>query len=125
MSVKRILIVDDSPSVRQQVGLALKQVGFEVVDGVDGIDGAEKVRKDASIGMVICDINMPRLNGLDMVEQVKSEARFAKLPIVMLTSEDNPALVERAKKAGAKGWIIKPFRADLLVATVRKLMAAA
>lgn len=125
MSVKRILIVDDSPSVRQQVGMALKQVGFEVVDGVDGIDGAEKVRKDASIGMVICDINMPRLNGLDMVEQVKSEARFAKLPIVMLTSEDNPALVERAKKAGAKGWIIKPFRADLLVATVRKLMAAA
>jgi len=67
---------------------------------------------------------VPRLNGLDMVEQVKSDARFAKLPIVMLTSEDNPVLVERAKKAGAKGWIIKPFRADLLVATVRKLMAA-
>ena len=124
MSAKKILVVDDSPSVRQQVGMALKQVGFEVVDGVDGVDGAEKLRKDASIGMVICDINMPRLNGLEMVEKVKSEARFAKLPIVMLTSEDNPDLVERAKKAGAKGWIIKPFRADLLVATVKKLMAA-
>ncbi len=124
MSAKKVLIVDDSPSVRQQVGMALKQVGYEVVDGVDGIDGAEKLRKDASIGMVICDINMPRLNGLEMVEKVKREARFAKLPIVMLTSEDNPELVERAKKAGAKGWIIKPFRADLLVATVKKLMAA-
>jgi len=124
MSAKRVLIVDDSPSVRQQVGMALKQGGFEVVDGVDGVDGVEKLRKDSSIGMVICDINMPRLNGLEMVEQVKSDARFAKLPIVMLTSEDNPVLVERAKKAGAKGWIIKPFRADLLVATVRKLMAA-
>jgi len=125
MSAKRVLIVDDSPSVRQQVGMALKQGGFEVVHGVDGVDGADKLRKDASIGMVICDINMPRLNGLEMVESIKSEARFAKLPIVMLTSEDNPVLVERAKKAGAKGWIIKPFRADLLVATVRKLMAAA
>ena len=124
MSAKRVLIVDDSPSVRQQVGMALRQGGFEVVDGVDGVDGADKLYKDASIGMVICDINMPRLNGLDMVEKIKSDARFAKLPIVMLTSEDNPVLVERAKKAGAKGWIIKPFRADLLVATVRKLMAA-
>jgi two-component system chemotaxis response regulator CheY len=124
MPGKKVLVVDDSASVRQQVGLALKQVGYEVIDGVDGVDGAEKVRKDASIGMVICDINMPRLNGLDMLEQVKSDAKFAKLPIVMLTSEDSPALVERAKKAGAKGWIIKPFRADLLVATVKKLMAA-
>jgi len=124
MSAKRVLIVDDSPSVRQQVGMALRQGGFEVVDGVDGVDGTDKLYKDASIGMVICDINMPRLNGLDMVEKIKSDARFAKLPIVMLTSEDNPVLVERAKKAGAKGWIIKPFRADLLVATVRKLMAA-
>ena len=124
MPGKKVLVVDDSASVRQQVGLALKQVGYEVIDGVDGVDGAEKVRKDASIGMVICDINMPRLNGLDMLEQVKSDTRFAKLPIVMLTSEDSPALVERAKKAGAKGWIIKPFRADLRVATVKKLMAA-
>ena len=124
MSAKRVLIVDDSPSVRQQVGMALRQGGFEVVDGVDGVDGTDKLYKDASIGMVICDINMPRLNGLEMVEKIKSDARFAKLPIVMLTSEDNPVLVERAKKAGAKGWIIKPFRADLLVATVRKLMAA-
>jgi two-component system chemotaxis response regulator CheY len=124
MSAKRVLVVDDSASVRQQVGLALKQVGYEVVDGIDGMDGAEKLRKDASIGIVICDINMPRLNGLDMIEQVKSDSRFAKLPIVMLTSEDSPALMERAKKAGAKGWIIKPFRADLLVATVKKLMAA-
>jgi two-component system chemotaxis response regulator CheY len=124
MPGKKVLVVDDSASVRQQVGLALKQVGYEVIDGVDGVDGVEKVRKDASIGMVICDINMPRLNGLDMLEQVKSDAKFAKLPIVMLTSEDSPALVERAKKAGAKGWIIKPFRADLLVATVKKLMAA-
>lgn len=124
MSAKRVLVVDDSPSVRQQVGLALKQVGYEVVDGIDGMDGAEKLRKDSNIGIVICDINMPRLNGLDMIEQVKSDSRFAKLPIVMLTSEDSPALMERAKKAGAKGWIIKPFRADLLVATVKKLMAA-
>jgi two-component system chemotaxis response regulator CheY len=124
MATKKVLIVDDSPSVRQQVGLALRQAGYEVVEGVDGFDGAAKVASDPSIGIVICDVNMPRKNGLEMIEEVKRETKFAALPIVMLTSEGQPALMERAKKAGAKGWIIKPFKAELLVATVKKLLAA-
>jgi len=118
----KVLIVDDSPSVRQQVGLALKQQGYEILEAVDGVDGVEKVQRDASIGMVICDVNMPRMSGLEFVEKVKGDPRYSKLPIVMLTTEGQPQLIQRAKKAGAKGWIVKPFKANLLVAAVKKLM---
>ena len=120
-AMKKILVVDDSPTVRQQVGLALSQAGFQVLEAVDGMDGIGKV--DASVALLICDVNMPRMNGLDMLEKLRTDARWNALPIVMLTTDGQPALIERAKKAGAKGWIIKPFKAELLVAAVRRLTA--
>jgi two-component system chemotaxis response regulator CheY len=119
--MKKILVIDDSPTVRQQVGLALTQAGFQVVEAIDGVDGISKV--DASVSMLICDVNMPRMNGLEMVEKLRTDDRWKTLPVVMLTTEGQPGLIERAKKAGAKGWIIKPFKADLLVATVQRLTA--
>jgi two-component system chemotaxis response regulator CheY len=119
--MKKILVIDDSPTVRQQVGLALTQAGFQVVEAIDGVDGISKV--DASVSMLICDVNMPRMNGLEMVEKLRTDDRWKALPVVMLTTEGQPGLIERAKKAGAKGWIIKPFKADLLVATVQRLTA--
>ena len=119
--MKKILVVDDSPTVRQQVGLALSQAGFQVLEAVDGMDGIGKV--DASVALLICDVNMPRMNGLDMLEKLRTDARWNALPIVMLTTDGQPALIERAKKAGAKGWIIKPFKAELLVAAVQRLTA--
>lgn len=119
---KKVLVVDDSPTVRQQVGLALKQAGFEVVEATDGADGIAKIGADSSIGMVILDVNMPRMNGLEMLEAVKAGGNNAQLPIIMLTSEGQQSLIERAKKAGAKGWIVKPFKAELLVAAVKKLI---
>ena len=121
--MKRALVVDDSPSVRQQVGLALRQAGFDVVEAADGAEGAERIGADPTIAVVICDVNMPRMNGLEMLEKVKADAANARLPVLMLTSEGHPALIERAKNAGAKGWIVKPFKADLLVAAVKKLVA--
>jgi two-component system, chemotaxis family, chemotaxis protein CheY len=120
-AMKKILVVDDSPTVRQQVGLALSQAGYQVLEAVDGMDGIGKV--DASLALLICDVNMPRMNGLDMLEKLRTDARWSALPIVMLTTDGQPALIERAKKAGAKGWIIKPFKAELLVAAVRRLTA--
>jgi two-component system chemotaxis response regulator CheY len=119
--MKKILVIDDSPTVRQQVGLALSQAGYQVVEAVDGVDAIAKV--DATIAMLICDVNMPRMNGLEMLEKLRADARWKALPVVMLTTEGQPGLIERAKKAGAKGWIIKPFKAELLVAAVQRLTA--
>jgi two-component system chemotaxis response regulator CheY len=118
--MKKVLVVDDSPSVRQQVGMALTQAGYGIVEGVDGQDGLSKAGTPG-IALVICDVNMPRMNGLEMIEKLKADPKYAAIPVVMLTSEGQPALIDRAKKAGAKGWIIKPFKADLLVAAVKKL----
>ncbi|HEX3760706.1 MAG TPA: response regulator [Kofleriaceae bacterium] len=120
-AMKKILVIDDSPTVRQQVGLALSQAGYQVVEAVDGMDAIGKV--DTSISMLICDVNMPRMNGLEMLEKLRTDARWTALPVVMLTTEGQPGLIERAKKAGAKGWIIKPFKAELLVAAVQRLTA--
>ena len=118
---KKILIIDDSITVRQQVGAVLSQAGFEVVEAVDGIEGAELIASRTDIAVVVCDINMPRMNGLDMVRKVKSDPTKASLPIILLTTEGSPALIQQAKSAGAKGWILKPFNGDKLLATVQQL----
>lgn len=120
--MKQILLVDDSASVRQQVRLALTEAGYEVIEANDGLDGLAKLAASPEIGLVISDINMPYMNGLEMVEKLKSDARNAALPVLMLTSEGEPALIERAKKAGVRAWIIKPFRSVMLLAAVRKLL---
>ena len=120
---KKVLIVDDSMTVRQQVGAVLSQAGFTVVEAGDGVEGAEAIASHKDIAMVVCDVNMPRMNGLDMVAKVKGDPTNANLPIIMLTTEGNPALIKQAKSAGAKGWILKPFKGDQLLATVQKLTA--
>ena len=119
-----ILVVDDSATVRQQVSAALSQAGLTVTEAVDGVDGANKI-KAGNISCVVCDVNMPNKNGIEMVEEVKSDARFEKLPIIMLTTEGAKDLIARAKAAGACGWIVKPFKADMLVAAVKKLSGVA
>lgn len=119
--MKKILVVDDSPTVRQQVGLALTQAGYQVIEAVDGVDALAKV--DATIAMMICDVNMPRMNGLEALEKIRANPKLAKLPVVMLTTEGHANLIDRAKKAGAKGWIVKPFKAELLVAAVQRFAA--
>lgn len=123
MAGKKVLVVDDSASVRQQVALALGQAGFDVVEASDGREGASAIAGDRDIKMVICDVNMPNMNGLEMLAAVKSKPENAGLPVVMLTTEGHPGLIKQAKESGAKGWILKPFKADQLVAAVQKLTA--
>jgi two-component system chemotaxis response regulator CheY len=118
---KKILIVDDSRTVRQQLGGLLTEAGYEVVEAVDGVEGAETISVMPDLSLVICDVNMPKMSGVDMVALVKQDPRNAKLQVLMLTTEGQPALISRAKEAGARGWIVKPFKPDLLLATVRKL----
>jgi len=121
---KKILVIDDSPTVRQQVQIALKDCGFAILEAGDGVEGMSKIAEDGEVALVILDVNMPRMNGLEMLEKVKEAGKNANLLVIMLTSEGQQALIERAKKAGAKGWIVKPFKAELLAAAVRKLLAA-
>lgn len=124
MANKKILVVDDSATVRQQVALALSPAGFDVVEAVDGVQGLKEIEANADLCLVICDVNMPHKNGIDMLIEAKSDGKNADLPIVMLTTEGQPALIKKAKEAGACGWIVKPFKADRLVAAAKKLTAA-
>jgi two-component system, chemotaxis family, chemotaxis protein CheY len=121
---KKILIVDDSATIRQQVKNALAGAGFEIVEAADGIEGLEVITAHADLAAVLCDVNMPRMGGLQMLELVKAKGRLATLPVVMLTTEGQPKLVQQAKAVGAKAWIVKPFKAEQLVATMRKLTVA-
>ena len=120
---RKVLVVDDSASVRQQVRLALDEAGFETIDAVDGVDGIEKLAEHPDLSLVICDVNMPNMDGLEMLEKARKEPATSDIPIVMLTTEGQPGMIERAKQAGAKGWIVKPFKPHLLVATAEKLSA--
>lgn len=115
--------MDDSPTVRQQVGLILKQSGYGIIEADDGRAGLLMLAR-SGISMVICDINMPRMNGLEMLDILRKNPRYATIPVIMLTSERHPSLVERAKNAGANGWITKPFNAEALLAAVTKLIGA-
>lgn len=120
--MKKILVVDDSDFVRQQVRRALGPAGYDVVEAVDGLDGLEKIRDNADLSAVLCDVNMPNMNGIEMIESAKTAGVVT--PIIMLTSEGQPSLIRRARASGAKGWIIKPFKVDLLLATINKVTAA-
>jgi two-component system, chemotaxis family, chemotaxis protein CheY len=121
MSTANILVVDDSSTIRQQVSAALGPAGFGVVEAVDGEDALRKLDSSTGLAMILCDVNMPKMGGLEMLAEVKQRGRHSHLPIIMLTTEGQPELVARARTLGAKGWIVKPFKPALLAATVKKL----
>lgn len=119
----RILVVDDSMVVRQQVRRALAGAPFDIIEAEDGVDAVEKLSALDDVALVISDINMPRMNGIELLEAIRMDTRWRALPVVMLTTEGQPELVQRAKSLGAKGWIVKPFKAHLLSAAVAKLVS--
>jgi two-component system chemotaxis response regulator CheY len=117
-----VLIIDDSLTVRQQVSAVLTVAGFDIVEACDGLAGLEAVRTHAEISMILCDVNMPRMDGLEFLEKFKGE-NSRQTPVVMLTTNGTPDLIARAKRAGARGWIVKPFHPDLLVGAVRRIVS--
>ncbi|NBW49570.1 MAG: response regulator [Betaproteobacteria bacterium] len=120
----QILVVDDSSTVRNEVGDFLKKNGLDVAYAVDGRDGLAKLKADPAIKLIVCDVNMPNMDGLTMAEKVRGELGNAAVNIVMLTTENSPAMKERGKAAGIKGWIVKPFNGDAVLGSFKKLVGA-
>ncbi|OJX35770.1 MAG: two-component system response regulator [Burkholderiales bacterium 68-12] len=119
-----VLIVDDSSTVRNELHDFLSRNGFRVALAVDGQDGLSKLRQDPGIRLVVCDVNMPRMDGLTMAEKVRGELHNAAVNIVMLTTENSPAMKERGKAAGIRGWIVKPFNGPAVLNSFKSLAGA-
>jgi len=120
----QILVVDDSSTVRNEVGDFLKKNGLDVLLAVDGRDGLAKLKGDSGIKLVVSDVNMPNMDGLTMAEKIRGELGNNGVNIIMLTTENSPIMKERGKAAGIKGWIVKPFKGDAVLATFKKLVGA-
>lgn len=118
---KKILAVDDSSSVRMLVSNALKNAGYDVLEAANGED-ALKVLRSQSVSLIITDINMPRMDGISMIQEARRLPECQFTPIVVLTTEDDGTMKRRAKEAKASGWIIKPFDEDKLLAVVKKFL---
>ena len=118
----RILTVDDSRTMRDMLRLALLQAGFEVVQAEDGVHGLE-VLEGETPDVIVTDINMPRMDGFGFIEGVRSDARHRAVPILVLTTESDIDKKTRARKAGATGWIVKPFDPVKLVEAIHRVAA--
>lgn len=118
---KTILIVDDSASVRTVVSTALKGAGYDVIQGCDGKDALSKMTGD-KIHMIISDVNMPNMDGIEFVKEVKKMPVYKFTPICMLTTESEASKMQEGKAAGAKAWIVKPFQPPKLLSAVEKLV---
>jgi len=118
----KILVVDDSSTVRDEVSTFLRGSGLDVVTAVDGKDGLVKLAADPGIRLVVADVNMPNMDGLTMVEKIRGELKNSAVNLIMLTTENSPNMKERGKAAGVKGWIVKPFKGEAVLPTFKKLV---
>jgi two-component system chemotaxis response regulator CheY len=119
--MKRILTVDDSASVRKMVSFTLRKAGYEVTEAVDGKDGLAKVTGE-KFDLIITDLNMPNVDGIQLIAAVRKLPGYSFVPILMLSTESQAEKKDAGRKAGATGWIVKPFNADQLIAVVKKLV---
>ena len=119
----RILAVDDSASMRQMVELALRSAGHEVVSAVDGVDGLAKANTGAPMDLVITDVNMPNMDGITLVRELRRLPQYMGVPLLMLTTEASAEKKQEGRAAGATGWIVKPFDPERLLATIDKVLA--
>ncbi|MCB5196596.1 response regulator [Deefgea salmonis] len=118
---KTILIVDDSSSMRQTVGMALKKAGYEVVDACDGRDALTKL-DGRKYNLIISDVNMPNMDGISFVKAAKQLANYRFTPVIMLTTESGETLKNEGRAAGVKAWVVKPFQPAQMLEAVQKLI---
>ncbi len=118
---KTIMTSDDSASVRQMVNFTLKQAGYTIIEAVDGKDAFAKFNGQ-QIDMLITDLNMPNMDGIGLIREVRKIPAYKFIPIIMLTTESQDAKKMEGRAAGASGWIVKPFKPEQLLAVVRKVL---
>ena len=118
---KTILAVDDSSSLRQMVAFSLKAAGDQVVEAVDGQDGLEKA-KQQTVDLVLTDQNMPKMDGLTLIKSLRGLPTYAKVPILMLTTDSSEEMKSKGRAAGANGWLVKPFDPQRLIEVVKKVI---
>ena len=118
---KTIMIVDDSASLRQVVAIALKGGGYDVLEACDGKDALAKMTGQ-KINLIISDVNMPNMDGITFVKQVKQLPNYKFTPIIMLTTESQEGKRQEGQAAGAKAWVVKPFKPDQMLSAVSKLV---
>ena len=118
---KTIMIVDDSASIRQVVGLTLKNAGYDTVEAVDGRDAVGKL-DGRRVHLIICDVNMPNMDGISFVKQMKTMPNYRFTPVIMLTTEAGESKKQEGQLAGARAWVGKPFQPAQMLAAVSKLI---
>ena len=119
--MKRVLIVDDSATMRRMLGFSLRQGGMDVLEAQHGQDALEKLRLDA-VDLIITDLNMPVMDGIGLIEAIRAEPALSATPILMLTTEGMAEKKDMGRAAGANGWIVKPFDHRKLLAAVTQLL---
>ncbi|MDR3515670.1 MAG: response regulator [Azospirillaceae bacterium] len=120
---KTVLTVDDSASMRQMVKFTLASAGYLVIEAGNGVEGLSRAREKA-VDVVVTDLNMPVMNGLDMIRELRKLPAYKGVPIIFLTTESDAAIKQQARAAGATGWITKPFQQEQIVAVVKKVLGA-
>lgn len=118
----KIMTVDDSPTVRQMLRMTLKGAGYDVVEAENGEDALRKLEKE-QINMLITDLNMPMMNGIELTRNVRHKDGLRFLPIIMLTTESQESIKQAGKAAGASGWIVKPFKPEQVLKIVQMVAA--
>ena len=118
----RIIAVDDSASMRQMVSFTLKGAGHDVIEASDGVEALKLANQESGVDLVISDINMPNMDGISLIKELRTLAPYKFTPILMLTTESSTDKKMEGKAAGATGWIVKPFNPDQLLATIGKVL---
>ena len=120
---RRILVVDDSPTLVKFVSYSLKSSGYEVVGACDGMDALEKVsHRESDIDLVITDLNMPNIDGYELIATLRQNDKFAEVPIIILSSEEGDEDKQKGEKVGATSYLVKPFKSSVLLAEVARLL---
>lgn len=118
---KLVMVIDDSASIRQVVSLTLKKAGYEVIEACDGMDALGKL-VGQKINLIVCDVNMPNMDGISFLKSLKTKGEYRFTPVIMLTTESQEMKKQEGRAAGARAWVVKPFKPEQMLEAITKLI---